>query len=355
MAEKFYKKEFFAEKGMYTKLSNPEQAIDYINEKLVKLLEAPTFEKEAKIKSEIFKDFKEIYEYDIINAKFPDPPGHFDNKEKKEDFIAKKILIQDMGIYLSDLFRNYHQIHYLNTKIIPRIIIPETMIGYNEIYYKAICDYYSLILGMDYPYEITENGLIYRKNIEKSEFCSLEKNIENGEHAVTATFLLPSLIEHFLLDKLQKRMLYKGITEINTLVKENKIILEEIDDKIIKKFESLKNGIHEVTFLGSEEYIMGRVYSLFVKNKVLDKSKDNEMILVGKKRTLGAVLYSKYAKSQIKEEYMYILDSLFSTKKMNLRNSIMHGNNTTYNYLEVGIVSIMFEILWSIARGDIFI
>lgn len=355
MAEKFHKKEFFAENGMYTKLSNPEQAINYINEKLVKLLETSNFDEKAKIRSEIFKDFKEIYEYDIINAEFPDPPGHFDNEEEKKDFIAKKILIQDIGIYLSDLFRNYHQSNYLNTKIIPGIIIPKTMIGYNEIYYKAICDYYSLILGMDYPYEITENGLIYRKNIEKSEFCSLEKNIENGEHAVTATFLLPSLIEHFLLDKLQKRMLYKGITEINTLVKENKITLEEIDDKIIKKFESLKNGIEKVTFLGSEEYIMGRIYSLFVKNKILKDTKDNKMVLIGEKRTLGAVLYSKYAKSQIKEEYMYILDSLFSTKKMNLRNSIMHGNNTTYNYLEVGIASIMFEILWSIVRGDIFI
>lgn len=79
------------------------------------------------------------------------------------------------------------------------------------------------------------------------------------------------------------------------------------------------------------------MYSLFVKSKILKNTKDNKMILVEEKRTLGAILYSDYAKSQIKEEYIYVLDSLFSDKKINLRNSIIHGNNTTYNYLNVGI------------------
>ena len=355
MAEKFYKKEFIVENDMYIKLSNAEPVIKYIEEMLEKLLTVSSFGEAAIIKSEIFQNFKEIYEYDLLNAKFPVPFGHFENIREKEDFITKKILIQDIGFYLSDLFRNYHQNHYLKTKTIPKVIIPKMMIGYSEIYYKSVCDYYSLILGMDYPFEITEEGIRYKRNIEKSEFYVSDKNIENGEHAITATFVLPSLIEHFLIDKLQKRMLYSGIKEVNILVKENKIILEEIDDKIIKKFESLKNGIEKVTFLGSEKYITERMYSLFVKSKILKNTKDNKMILVGEKRTLGAILYSDYAKSQIKEEYMYVLDSLFSAKKMNLRNSIMHGNNTTYNYLNVGITSVMFEIFWAIARGDIFI
>ena len=355
MTEKFYKKEFIAENSMYIKLSNAEPVIKYIEEMLEKLLTVSSFEEAATIKSEIFQDFREIYEYDRLNAKFPNPPGYFENPEEKEDFIAKKILIQDIGFYLSDFFRNYHQNHYLKTKMIPKVVIPKMMIGYNEIYYKCVCDYYSLILGMDYPFEITEEGIRYKRDMEKSEFYVSDKNIKNEEHAITATFVLPSLIEHFLIDNLQKRMLYNGIKEIDVLIKKNKIILEEADDKIIKKFESLKNGIEKVTFLGSEKYITERMYSLFVKNKILKDTKDNKMILVGEKRTLGAILYSNYAKSQIKEEYMYVLNSLFSVKKMNLRNSIMHGNNTTYNYLNVGITSVMLEIFWAIARGDIFI
>ena len=40
--------------------------------------------------------------------------------------------------------------------------------------------------------------------------------------------------------------------------------------------------------------------------------------------------------------------------RLNIRNVIMHGLGETFDYLNIGLVAIMFQLLWDIAGCEIF-
>lgn len=111
-------------------------------------------------------------------------------------------------------------------------------IDYNEIYRKAMEDYIAAL-------------------------------VTGGQHAVTASFVLPSLIEQGLGVTLQNRMLFKCIMQLNDLTEEEK--------KVIEPF--LHND--KVLFYGTEKFSMEKSYQLFVEKGVLKNAPDNEMILTG--------------------------------------------------------------------------
>ncbi len=66
------------------------------------------------------------------------------------------------------------------------------------------------------------------------------------------------------------------------------------------------------------------------------------------------MLNSKYAKSVIKPEYFKMLEYLFSSKNINLRNNIMHINRADYDYFAIQYTSLLFQLLWDICKVDIF-
>lgn len=185
---------------------------------------------------------------------------------------------------------------------------------------------------------------IYRKAMEDY----IAALVTGGQHAVTASFVLPSLIEQGLGMALQNRMLFKCIMQLNDLAEEEK--------KVIEPF--LHND--KVLFYGTEKYTMEKLYRLFVAKGVLKNASDNEMILtgVGQKgkrklpRTLGRLLNSNFAKEEILPEYLELLKNFFI--ELNIRNCIMHGLGETFDYLDIGLVSIMFQLLWDIADCEIF-
>lgn len=130
------------------------------------------------------------------------------------------------------------------------------------------------------------------------------------------------------------------------------------EDKYIKIF--LSNKDNNVLFNAKESYVMGKMYALFVSEEVLEPSMDNEMILTGVghnkgrrlDRTLGTLIKTDFAKKEIISEYMKIIDIIFC--KLNIRNCIMHGLGETFDYLNIGIVAIMFQLLWDVAACEIF-
>ena len=69
-------------------------------------------------------------------------------------------------------------------------------------------------------------------------------------------------------------------------------------------------------------------------------------------RTLIALLETYFASKGIRTEYLELMKDLFV--KLNIRNSIMHGVGETFDYLNLGIVSIMFQLIWDIATCEIF-
>ena len=307
-------------------LDNPEPLVADCDEMLNHLTGARSMDELHEEKIAVLRDFYSVCSFDIKDADFPEPIGHFDSENEKTALIRKKILLQDTVQYLGRVYKKYHIFLYNKNGTLPIIQLDNCMIDYNEIYIRAMEDYV--------------NSIINKKR-----------------HVIIASFALPSLIECGLGMNLQNRMLFKSIYRLLNL-QELKRPLDDEEDKYIKIF--LSNKDNNVLFNAKESYVMGKMYALFVSEEVLEPSMDNEMILTGVghnkgrrlDRTLETLIKTDFAKKEIISEYMKIIDIIFC--KLNIRNCIMHGLGETFDYLNIGIVAIMFQLLWDVAACEIF-
>lgn len=137
----------------------------------------------------------DIYAFDASDTEFPEPIGHFDNEKEKIKFFRKKILLQDTALYLGSVYKKFHSLIYQKHNELPKIELKRLAIDYNEIYRKAMEDYIAAL-------------------------------VTGGQHAVTASFGLPSLIEQGLGMALQNRMLFKCIMQLNDLTEKEKKVIE---------------------------------------------------------------------------------------------------------------------------------
>lgn len=322
---KLYHKVFKNHSDLSTYLDNPNPLMEYTGELLNRLMDAQNIDELHEAKISILRDFCDIYNFDINNAEFPEPVGFFGSKKEKIKFIENKILLQDMVLYLGSVYKKYHMLIHEKNGTLPEIQLKNLAIDYNEIYQKAEEDYINAILN------------------KKS-------------HAITASFVLPSLIERGLAMNLQNRMLYKSICRL--LDKNN--LKRTLDDDEEKYLEVFRNNTYGFRFNAKEEHVMGKMYSLFVREEVLAESPENRMVLTGvgyvkgRKiiRTLGTLLKTDFAKKEILPEYMEIMRDIFG--KLNIRNCIMHGLGENFDYLNIGFVAVMFQLLWDIATCEIF-
>lgn len=305
-----YHKIFKANPSIY--LSNLEPARSCNGEFLNRLTCVKNAEELHNAKASILRDFRTIYAFDATDAEFPEPIGYFADSREKCEFVKKKILLQDIALYLGNTFGEYH-VHKINIEgSLPEIEGKRLAINYREIYCKAMADYVETIRN-------------------------------ENKHAIAASFILPALIEQSLGMALQNRMLRKCMTEAKGLSAEEKGFLAPFYGE-------------RHTFYGSEGYIMGKVLKIFVRKGVLKNSPDNEIILTGssrrKRRTLGGLISSQYAKEEILPEYYELMKDIFI--RLNIRNCIMHGLGESFDYLDCGITAIMFQLLWDISGGEVF-
>ena len=321
-----YHKIFKMNPDLTVYLDNPEPLVADCDEMLNHLTGARSMDELHEEKIAVLRDFYSVCSFDIKDADFPEPIGHFDSENEKTALIRKKILLQDTVQYLGRVYKKYHIFLYNKNGTLPIIQLDNCMIDYNEIYIRAMEDYV--------------NSIINKKR-----------------HVIIASFALPSLIECGLGMNLQNRMLFKSIYRLLNM-QELKRPLDDEEDKYIKIF--LSNKDNNVLFNAKESYVMGKMYALFVSEEVLEPSMDNEMILTGVghnkgrrlDRTLETLIKTDFAKKEIISEYMKIIDIIFC--KLNIRNCIMHGLGETFDYLNIGIVAIMFQLLWDVAACEIF-
>ena len=227
--------------------------------------------------------------------------------------------------YLGSIYKKYHTLIYENSSELPAIEMKKLAIDYNEIYQKAMDDYISAITY-------------------------------GRKHAITASFVLPSLIEQGLSTNLQNRLLFKSICSLP----DERNLSRPLDTEEQEYISAFLHNTRNFQFNASESYVMGKMYELFVREGVLKASAEMEMILTGvgherqKKltRTLNTLLKTNFARKEIRTEYLELMKDLFV--KLNIRNSIMHGVGETFDYLNLGIVSIMFQLIWDIATCEIF-
>lgn len=261
-------------------LDNPEQLVEHCDEMLNHLTGDKSIDELHEEKIAVLKDFYSVCSFDIQDADFPEPIGHFDSENEKTALIRKKILLQDTVQYLGSVYKKYHILIYNKNDTLPIIQLDNCMINYNEIYIRAMEDYVDSI-------------------------------INKNRHAITASFALPSLIERGLGMNLQNRMLFKSIYRLLNM-QELKRPLDDEEDKYIKIF--LSNKDNNVLFNAKESYVMGKMYALFVSEEVLEPSMDNEMILTGVghnkgrrlDRILGTLIKTDFAK---KRNYIRIYEN----------------------------------------------
>lgn len=322
---KLYHKVFKNRPDLSIYLENQEPLVSYCDELLGRLSSSQNMEELCEAKKSILKDFRDIYLFDLRNAEFPELIGHFKSEKEKRRFVGKKILLQDMVRYLGSIYKKYHTLIYENSSELPAIEMKKLAIDYNEIYQKAMDDYISAITY-------------------------------GRKHAITASFVLPSLIEQGLSTNLQNRLLFKSICSLP----DERNLSRPLDTEEREYISAFLHNTRNFQLNASESYVMGKMYELFVREGVLKASAEMEMILTGvgherqKKltRTLNTLLNTNFARKEIWPEYLEFMRDLFV--KLNIRNSIMHGVGETFDYLNLGIVSIMFQLVWDIATCEIF-
>lgn len=377
MEEYLYQKEYVMLNNMQLHLSNPEPMLKYIDEKVEKLIKAKSKNEEINIKLEILDEFYKILKYDAKNTICPEPLGHFETKEEKDELIKKKIKINDLVYYLGNICINYHK------KLISKeyrgrvpIITNEATIKFNEIYIRALNEYFETLRGNEYkgifenPPKKQQNLQIIRMIEYSGVVFPMAEPLTNNkiecirdEHAYGTAFILPTLIERFLIIQLDSKILKNLMKELKDKIEKENIKLTDEE----KQYYNIITEKGDKTIFASEKFIRANIYKMFIKYQIISENDDDIKLLIlheyidkkdDKKRknklTLGSVIASPYANSLIKKQYTKLLNLIFEPNELNMRNNIAHINNENSDYLCLGDTAVLMQLLWDIITEDIF-
>lgn len=327
MEEYLYQKEYVMLNNMQLHLSNPEPMLKYIDEKVEKLIKAKSKNEEINIKLEILDEFYKILKYDAKNTICPEPLGHFETKEEKDELIKKKIKINDLVYYLGNICINYHK------KLIAKeyrervpIITNVATIKFNEIYIRALNEYFETLKGNEYkgifenPPKKQQNLQIIRMIEYRGTVFPMAEPLTNNEiecikdeHAYGTAFILPTLIERFLIIQLDSKVLKNLMKELKDKIEKENIKLTDEE----KQYYNIITEKGDKTIFASEKFIRANIYKMFIKYHIINEEDEDIKLLIlheyinkkdGKKiknkLTLGSVIFSPYANSLIKNNIL---------------------------------------------------
>lgn len=377
MEEYLYQKEYVMLNNMQLHLSNPEPMLKYIDEKVEKLIKVKSKNEEINIKLEILDEFYKILKYDAKNTICPEPLGHFETKEEKDELIKKKIKINDLVYYLGNICINYHK------KLISKeyrgrvpIITNEATIKFNEIYIRALTEYFETLKGNEYkgifenPPKKQQNLQIIRMIEYRGVVFPMAEPLTNNkiecirdEHAYGTAFILPTLIERFLIIQLDSKILKNLMKELKDKIEKENIKLTDEE----KQYYNIITEKGDKTIFASEKFIRANIYKMFIKYRIINEEDEDIKLLIlheyinkkdnkkiKNKLTLGSVIVSPYANSLIKKQYTKLFNLIFDPNELNMRNNIAHINNESSDYLCLGDTAVLMQLLWDIITEDIF-
>lgn len=377
MEEYLYQKEYVMLNNMQLHLSNPEPMLKYIDEKVEKLIKAKSKNEEINTKLEILDEFYKILKYDSKNTICPEPLGHFETKEEKDELIKKKIKINDLVYYLGNICINYHK------KLISKeyrgrvpIITNEATIKFNEIYIRALNEYFETLKGNEYkgifenPPKKQQNLQIIRMIEYRGVVFPMAEPLTNNkiecirdEHAYGTAFILPTLIERFLIIQLDSKILKNLTKELKDKIEKENIKLTDEE----KQYYNIITEKGDKTIFASEKFIRANIYKMFIKYRIINEEDEDIKLLIlheyinkkdnkkiKNKLTLGSVIVSPYANSLIKKQYTKLFNLIFDPNELNMRNNIAHINNESSDYLCLGDTAVLMQLLWDIITEDIF-
>lgn len=290
MEKYLYQKEYVMLNNMQLHLSNPEPMLKYIDEKVEKLIKAKSKNEEINIKLEILDEFYKILKYDFKNTICPEPLGYFETKEEKDELIKNKIKINDLVYYLGNICINYHK------KLIAKeyrgrvpIITNVATIKFNEIYIRALNEYFETLKGNEYkgifenPPKKQENLQIIRMiDYSGTVFPIAEPLTNNGieciknEHAYGTAFILPTLIERFLIIQLDSKVLKSLMKELKDKIEKENIKLTDEE----KQYYNIITEKGDKTIFASEKFIRANIYKMFIKYQIISENDDDIKLLI---------------------------------------------------------------------------
>ena len=361
-----YKKIYKTDQYDMLYLENTDLLFKYCKERLDDLIKNINNTEEYKnIRLKIVNEFIKTYKYDCSYANMPKQILGVP-KEKKEEFIRRKILVEDINSQIGFIFYNVHLYRIRNNLPFPIIEGSNFILHIEDIYLEVLNDYLSII-SEEKEYGIKKPEIYSKKErLEKQvdidgtiRYKKINENVilpEKPIHSYASSFIISALIERALIENL-KILLIKEC--INKIVEEN-----------IRMTAEEKNAVEELMFftkskkmmVGTKEEYYEKIYNIFVKYNIIPDEKENRLIIIGmykgekgiERPTLGNILSSKYGKNKIILEYRKLLLYIFDVNYMNIRNNIMHLNNPKEDYFAINITSVLYEILWGICSYEIF-
>lgn len=152
---------------------------------------------------------------------------------------------------------------------------------------------------------------------------------------------------------MQQDLVDRLMADVHTKYQNGEIILSEDDKQFVKMFLNKPKYMD-----GNREDAMKRCRDIFDVAGLIP-GKDTERIVLGihgkSPITLGQFLQNPYAIAHIKKPYYDVLNILFSTKKVNLRNSIMHGASITFDPYAMCFAAVMLQLFWVVIDRSIFV
>lgn len=305
---------------------------------------------------DIFTEFVRVFEFDKQTAVLPEPFGTFKSEEEKKKWEENHLLAIEFDYHIGSILYNYHE-WMIDHRQLPDIVLGRMITDYPSVYSKVIYDYISVLKGMPprYPFDIrikfnNEEAQEKRNHILES---MQREQIYGDNKAYFASFALPSLIERFMISFMQQDLVLDLLMQIHTKIINGELVLASDDKQFV---DTLLNGPKYMN--GSREDAMRKCRDIFsAANLIPDK--DTEEIILGvhgrSPLTLGQFLRNQYAMTHIKKPYYDVLDILFSTKKVNLRNSIMHGVSINFDPFAMCFTAVMLQLFWAIIDREVFV
>lgn len=361
-----YRKTYKKDENGRLVLINPELLIKYISEKSKELFESYRTKKQEEIKLEILNDFFRILKNDKKYEILPESIGTFNTKKDEEHYINTTILSRTMSSYLGNIFTNYHaMLLKSNQMITEELNLSGIVIDYNDLYFRAMSDYFQILLtgekdiGYKYknliPKEFTD---ITTEKTFKIETNEIPKEIKRpiSQNSYTSTLSFPILIEKILTEKIYKKKLEEAFKKIDDLLFYKAIELTK-DEQIL--YNIINKPGDKILSGKSKDQLKKELYEMFLKYKAVNEE-DDKLILTGMsdkygKLTLNSLIKTKYSKNILKSEYYKLLIKIFDTTNLNYRNNVTHGNEPIYNCYDITFSAILLQIIWDIINNEAFI
>ena len=124
---------------------------------------------------------------------------------------------------------------------------------YDELYLRAAREYFGILMDVEYPLQLRPVG---------------EPAKEKSMHACGTTFILPALIDHFLIMYLQNRLLFSGLSKIGS---GGKVDVSELSQEEVWLYQAFTFGKlnGSAVFGGTQHQTMNKVYQMFVSHALI--------------------------------------------------------------------------------------